>query len=137
MQINSLNIFVSAQEVESRAKKFLAGIPELKDCAVELRDGAVVLRRGVGPFVFELTWQVAALATNAVAVELAGVKPSLMGGATMKDALMSQIEKKLAGIAGVRVEGRAIHADAGAIMPPKSTWFEPKLRSGVAIHTLD
>ncbi|MCL1910458.1 MAG: DUF1015 family protein, partial [Kiritimatiellaeota bacterium] len=26
-------------------------------------------------------------------------------------------------------------ADAGAIMPPKSTWFEPKLRSGVAIHT--
>jgi len=28
-------------------------------------------------------------------------------------------------------------ADAGAIMPPKSTWFEPKLRSGVAIHTLD
>lgn len=28
-------------------------------------------------------------------------------------------------------------ADAGAIMPPKSTWFEPKLRSGLAIHTLD
>ena len=28
-------------------------------------------------------------------------------------------------------------ADAGQIMPPKSTWFEPKLRSGVAIHTLD
>jgi len=28
-------------------------------------------------------------------------------------------------------------ADAGKIMPPKSTWFEPKLRSGVVIHTLD
>ena len=27
-------------------------------------------------------------------------------------------------------------ADAGAIMPPKSTWFEPKLRSGVFIHKL-
>lgn len=26
-------------------------------------------------------------------------------------------------------------ADAGQIMPPKSTWFEPKLRSGLAIHT--
>jgi uncharacterized protein (DUF1015 family) len=26
-------------------------------------------------------------------------------------------------------------ADAGEIMPPKSTWFEPKLRSGLAIHT--
>ncbi len=28
-------------------------------------------------------------------------------------------------------------ADSGKIMPPKSTWFEPKLRSGVVIHTLD
>ena len=27
-------------------------------------------------------------------------------------------------------------ADAGAIMPPKSTWFEPKLRSGLFVHTL-
>jgi uncharacterized protein (DUF1015 family) len=28
-------------------------------------------------------------------------------------------------------------ADAGAIMPPKSTWFEPKLRSGIFTHKLD
>ncbi|MFT5498747.1 MAG: hypothetical protein ACI9TH_004162 [Kiritimatiellia bacterium] len=28
-------------------------------------------------------------------------------------------------------------ADAGEIMPPKSTWFEPKLRSGLFVHTLD
>jgi uncharacterized protein (DUF1015 family) len=28
-------------------------------------------------------------------------------------------------------------ADAGLIMPPKSTWFEPKLRSGLLIHPLD
>ena len=27
-------------------------------------------------------------------------------------------------------------ADAGAIMPPKSTWFEPKLRSGLFVHKL-
>ncbi len=27
-------------------------------------------------------------------------------------------------------------ADAGKIMPPKSTWFEPKLRDGMVIHTL-
>ncbi len=27
-------------------------------------------------------------------------------------------------------------ADAGAIMPPKSTWFEPKLRSGIFVHKL-
>lgn len=28
-------------------------------------------------------------------------------------------------------------ADNGMIMPPKTTWFEPKLRSGLAVHTLD
>lgn len=28
-------------------------------------------------------------------------------------------------------------ADAGLIMPPKSTWFEPKLLSGLFIHYFD
>ena len=28
-------------------------------------------------------------------------------------------------------------ADTGNIMPPKTTWFEPKLRSGLAIHKLE
>jgi uncharacterized protein (DUF1015 family) len=28
-------------------------------------------------------------------------------------------------------------ADTGNIMPPKTTWFEPKLRSGVVVHKLD
>lgn len=28
-------------------------------------------------------------------------------------------------------------ADAGLLMPPKSTWFEPKLRSGLFIHTFE
>ena len=27
-------------------------------------------------------------------------------------------------------------ADTGNIMPPKTTWFEPKLRSGLFIHFL-
>ena len=26
-------------------------------------------------------------------------------------------------------------SDAGLIMPPKTTWFEPKLRSGLFVHT--
>lgn len=28
-------------------------------------------------------------------------------------------------------------ADAGAIMPPKSTWFEPKLRDGLLVHLIE
>jgi len=27
-------------------------------------------------------------------------------------------------------------ADAGKVMPPKSTWFEPMLRSGLFVHKL-
>jgi uncharacterized protein (DUF1015 family) len=27
-------------------------------------------------------------------------------------------------------------SDARGIMPPKSTWFEPKLRDGILIHTI-
>lgn len=37
----------------------------------------------------------------------------------------------------VTVEQLMAISDAGQIMPPKSTWFEPKLRSGLFIHTLD
>lgn len=28
-------------------------------------------------------------------------------------------------------------SDAGLLMPPKSTWFEPKLRSGLLIHRIE
>ena len=28
-------------------------------------------------------------------------------------------------------------ADLGEVMPPKSTWFEPKLRSGLFVHPID
>ena len=34
----------------------------------------------------------------------------------------------------VTVDEMMAIADAGAIMPPKSTWFEPKLRSGLFVH---
>jgi uncharacterized protein (DUF1015 family) len=27
-------------------------------------------------------------------------------------------------------------SDAGEVMPPKSTWFEPKLRDGIVIHKI-
>jgi uncharacterized protein (DUF1015 family) len=35
----------------------------------------------------------------------------------------------------VRMEQIIAIADAGEIMPPKATWFEPKLRSGLFVHT--
>ena len=36
----------------------------------------------------------------------------------------------------VAVDDLMTVSDAGAIMPPKSTWFEPKLRDGLLIHVI-
>ena len=37
----------------------------------------------------------------------------------------------------VRVGTVLAIADENGVMPPKSTWFEPKLLSGLLIHTFD
>ncbi len=37
----------------------------------------------------------------------------------------------------VRIEQVMAIADGGGIMPPKTTWFEPKLKSGLFVHSLD
>ena len=37
----------------------------------------------------------------------------------------------------VDVETVLAIADEGKVMPPKSTWFEPKLQSGLLVHMLD
>ena len=36
----------------------------------------------------------------------------------------------------VSVDDLMAIADAGEIMPPKSTWFEPKLRDGLLVHLI-
>ena len=36
----------------------------------------------------------------------------------------------------VRVDDVLGIADDGGVMPPKSTWFEPKLLSGLVLHSL-
>lgn len=36
----------------------------------------------------------------------------------------------------VSVEDLMVISDSGGIMPPKSTWFEPKLRDGLLVHTI-
>jgi uncharacterized protein (DUF1015 family) len=44
-------------------------------------------------------------------------------------------EMKLAfAVPSVSMEQLMHVADSGNVMPPKSTWFEPKLRSGLFVH---
>ena len=37
----------------------------------------------------------------------------------------------------VSIEEIMAVSDVGRVMPPKSTWFEPKLRSGLLVHSLE
>ena len=63
---------------------------------------------------------------------------SFMGGIRGDDALAAKVDSGAAAVAfamePVTVGEMMAIADAGAIMPPKSTWFEPKLRSGLFVH---
>jgi uncharacterized protein (DUF1015 family) len=65
---------------------------------------------------------------------------SFMGGIRGDKALADKVNSKHADVAfsmnAVSIEEMMAIADDGEIMPPKSTWFEPKLRSGLFIHEL-
>lgn len=63
-----------------------------------------------------------------------------VGGVRGTKALEERVNKGEAAVAfsmyPVTVDQVMRISDAGLIMPPKSTWFEPKLRSGLLIHTM-
>jgi len=61
-----------------------------------------------------------------------------IGGIRGTEELVKLVDSGVAAVAfsmgGVTLKQLMEIADAGQIMPPKSTWFEPKLRSGLFIH---
>ena len=63
-----------------------------------------------------------------------------VGGARGTSALEQLVDSGKAAVAfslhPVSVSDLMAVSDAGAIMPPKSTWFEPKLRDGLLIHLI-
>ena len=63
---------------------------------------------------------------------------SFMGGIRGDEALTAKVDSCENAVAfamePVTVDEIMAIADAGDIMPPKSTWFEPKLRSGLFVH---
>jgi uncharacterized protein (DUF1015 family) len=64
-----------------------------------------------------------------------------VGGIRGAHALQARVDAGLAALAislyPTTVEQLMAVSDAGHIMPPKSTWFEPKLLSGLFVHPLD
>lgn len=63
-----------------------------------------------------------------------------VGGARGPGALERAVDSGRAAVAfsmfPVRIDDLMAISDAGGLMPPKSTWFEPKLRDGLLIHTI-
>ena len=63
-----------------------------------------------------------------------------VGGARGTDALVQAVDSGTAAVAfslyPVTVDDLMAISDSGGIMPPKSTWFEPKLRDGLLIHVI-
>jgi uncharacterized protein (DUF1015 family) len=63
-----------------------------------------------------------------------------VGGIRGPRALEGQVTSGQAAVAfslnAVTVDDLMAIADAGGIMPPKSTWFEPKLRDGLLVHQI-
>ena len=63
-----------------------------------------------------------------------------MGGARGTDQLEALVSTGRASVAfsmyPVSVADLMLISDAGGVMPPKSTWFEPKLRDGLLTHVI-
>ncbi len=64
-----------------------------------------------------------------------------LGGFTSVEEVQQRVDQGRAAV-GFSVHPTTVDqlmaiSDAGQIMPPKSTWFEPKLRSGLFVHLLD
>lgn len=64
-----------------------------------------------------------------------------IGGFDSVERLVAKVDRGTAAVGfsmhPTTVEQLMAIADAGRIMPPKSTWFEPKLRSGLFVHPID
>lgn len=137
---------LDAAQVLTRAKEIFTG-------------GARHCRMYIGGRWHELSWDIPAGADPVSALDVSYLQDrflapvlgiadprtdpriSFMGGIRGEAALSTKVDAGEAAVAfsmeGVSVEEMMSIADAGQVMPPKSTWFEPKLRSGLFVHALD
>jgi uncharacterized protein (DUF1015 family) len=163
LQVLAYNRLVADLQGRSSAE-FIAAVSV--DFEVTTGVGATPERRGCIHFYLEGVWHrltprdglvdrsdpvasldVAVLQDKVLAPLLGVVDPrrdtriSFVGGIRGTDALEEAVDSGRAAIAfshfptGLDQLFRV--ADAGQVMPPKSTWFEPKLAGGVLVHLLD
>ena len=76
--------------------------------------------------------QVADVRTDPRMIFIGGVR----GTGVLKQLVDSGAAAVAFSLAAVTTDELLTVSDADAIMPPKSTWFEPKLRDGLLIHLI-
>jgi uncharacterized protein (DUF1015 family) len=151
--VKDLAGLTAEQFLEKVGQRFTAGrgpaTPAARgDIAMYFRGGWRTLRPRVGP---DQTDAIASLDVSilqdqllAPVLGIADVRTDkridFVGGARGVTALEEAVNSGRAAVAfslfPVTVADLMRVSDAGAIMPPKSTWFEPKLRDGLLIHEI-
>ncbi len=95
------------------------------DHPVDSLDAAILQERVLGPIL-------------GVENPRTSTRIDFVGGIRGTDELVSRVRERGGGVAfslfPVSVDELMAVADAGLVLPPKSTWFEPKLRSGLLTH---
>ena len=78
---------------------------------------------------------------GSISWEVMGDVSGFIGGIRGTDELVRLVDSGRAAVAfslhATTIDDLLTVADAGEIMPPKSTWFEPKLRDGLVSHVID
>jgi len=139
---------------------FLAAVTEAFDCSETIEtepDAAGCVHMYLGESWYALTPREAISGSPAECLDVSVLQDRLLspllsiddprtndriefiGGIHGTDRLVNHVESGRAAVAfsmyPVSVEQLMAIADCGEIMPPKSTWFEPKLRDGLVLHT--
>lgn len=145
--VNDLNGLSKDEFLARLGGKFAVGVKGSRNCRMYLQ----------GEW-YDLSWDVSESADAVSSLDVSYLQDNLLapvlgisdprtdsrisfiGGIRGDEALVQKVDSGEAAVAfsmqGVSVEEMMAIADAGAVMPPKSTWFEPKLRSGLFVHAV-
>ncbi|MBO7483091.1 MAG: DUF1015 domain-containing protein [Kiritimatiellae bacterium] len=143
--VKSLNGLSSDEFMSALAKSFAVGAKGERNCRMYMdgrwTDLSWSIPEGAGPVEsLDVSYLQDRLLAPVLGIDDPRTSPkiSFMGGIRGDAALAAKVDSGEYAVAfamePVTVGEMMAIADAGAIMPPKSTWFEPKLRSGLFVH---
>ncbi len=143
--VRDLNGLSDADFLDSLSRAFKVGAKGARNCRMYFRGKWTDLSWEIAPGAGVVESLDVSYLQNRLLAPVLGIgdprtdaRISFLGGVRGDGELAARVDSGENAVAfamePVSVEEMMAIADAGAIMPPKSTWFEPKLRSGLFIH---